>query len=932
MTGRDAELAALRAAVARPPAVAFVEGEAGIGKTRLVSELAAGRPHVVTASCQPLPDPFPFGVLLDCLSQCGDRLRDPGPVTGALRDHLPELAAQLPPAPRPLGDPDAERHRMFRAIRELLCALGPTVLVIDDLHWADAHTRQVLRFVIANPPPELSVVATYRPEDLTDQAPLGHAFRVPPGVTRTHITLCPMGTGDVRALIDGMLGATLASDSFVDAVVHETAGIPYLVEETVRMLPDPERDVCSDEARHILDGIDVPVLVRETAQERMRSLPAAARSIAEAAAVLGVAESTGTLAAVAGGAGLEQMVTLVKSGVLVEHSPDQYGFRHPMAARAVRASLPGPWRNELHKRAVRVLSGLDRKPLARLAAHAKAVGMADEWLRYGELAADAAAEARDVPAAIDLLSEMISDRDVRPQDVNRLAAKLCGNALTGLHNPAVLTRVEGLLSDPRLAADVRGEVHLWFGLLLLRETGGPDRAKAEIAYAIDLLGDQPERIARGMAVLAVPYLSTTPISEQQAWLDRLEEVLGHVPSRTLRTAVLATTLGGRLLMGDPSTWQRAERLPSPAEVSEPDEIRHLARAHCNLADACTWIGHYQRARTCIRTGLTLAARVGAPYVTGTAEATAVRLDWLTGQWAGLDERIAELVRTYAHHPPLITELDLAGAWLATARGDWTRAERGFRAGMSPHATVPVQIAAAGGMTGLLLNRGDAAGAERHAERGVALIRGKGAWMWAGDVVPQTVDCYLADDRADAVQRLLTEMSDGLAGTDAPYAQAALTACQARLAAATGDHRAAATLYETAIDVHRKLGLSYRATQLAEHAARETPPDTTVLASLAESYDSLGATVDAARCRHGIRSIGVPTPSHRGRRGYGDQLSPREKDVARLVVSGHTNREIAQALFISRRTVEEYVAKVCRKLNASSRDDIRMDHLQTPGSR
>nr|WP_042185075.1 LuxR family transcriptional regulator [Kibdelosporangium sp. MJ126-NF4]CEL16498.1 large transcriptional regulator [Kibdelosporangium sp. MJ126-NF4]CTQ90450.1 large transcriptional regulator [Kibdelosporangium sp. MJ126-NF4] len=920
LIGRDAELAALRATIARPPAVAFVAGEAGIGKTRLVSELAAtGRGHVAMASCQPLPDPFPYGVLLDCLSQCGDRLRDPGAVTGALRDHLPELADRLPAAPRSLGDPEAERHRTFRAIRQLLRALGPTVLVLDDLHWADVRTRQVLRFLLADPPPELSVVATYRPEDLPELSPLGHAIRFPAGMARVQLTLSPLDAEGVRALIDGMLGAALASDQFVAAVLHETAGIPYLVEETVRALPDPERDVRVADARRVLAEIDVPVLVRETAQERLRSLPAAARSIAEAAAVLGVAESIDTLGAVAGGADVDQMVTLVTSSVLVEHSANHYAFRHPLAARAVRESLPGPWRNELHTRAVRVLSQLDRKPLARLAAHAKAVGMADEWLRYSELAADAAAEARDVPAAIDLLCEMIADRDVRPQDVNRLAAKLCGNALTGLHNPAVLTRVQDLLSDPRLASDVRGDVHLWFGLLLLRETGEGDRARAEIAHAIDLLGDRPERIARGMAVLAVPYLCTAPISEHQAWLDQVEDLLDHLPSRALRTAVLATTLGGRLLMGDPSTWQRAERLPSPAETTEPDEISHLARAHCNLADACTWIGHYQRARAFLRTGLTLAARIGAPYVIGTAEATAVRLDWLTGHWSGLDERIAELLRTYAHLPPLITELNLAAAWLATARGDWTQAERGFRTASGPHATIPVQIAAAGGTAGLLLGRGETAAAVKHAERGVTLIRGKGAWMWAGDVVPQAVDCYLADERAADAHRLVAEMTDGLTGTDAPYAQAALTACQARLAT----HHEARRLYQTAIDLHRKLGLAYRATQLAEQATHESPPDTTELASLAETYDSLGATVDAARCRHSIRSIGVPTPSHRGRRGYGDELSPREQDVARLVASGHTNREIAQALFISRRTVEEYVAKVCRKLKAASRNDIRI---------
>ncbi|WP_169749594.1 helix-turn-helix domain-containing protein, partial [Streptomyces exfoliatus] len=71
----------------------------------------------------------------------------------------------------------------------------------------------------------------------------------------------------------------------------------------------------------------------------------------------------------------------------------------------------------------------------------------------------------------------------------------------------------------------------------------------------------------------------------------------------------------------------------------------------------------------------------------------------------------------------------------------------------------------------------------------------------------------------------------------------------------------------------------------------------------------------------LRGEGVVTPSRRGRRGYGDQLSPREKEVARLVAIGHTNREIADVLFLSPRTIEQHVAKVLRKLNVASRADV-----------
>ncbi|GLW91163.1 ATP-binding protein [Actinokineospora globicatena] len=921
LVGRDAELAALLGAVRHPPSAVFVEGQAGVGKTRLVAEfVAAARAEdarVVLGSCQPMADPFPYGVLLDCLSQCGDHLGEPGPVTGALRDLLPELADRLPPAPRPLVDPEAERHRVFRAVRDLLCCLGPTVLVLEDLHWADEETRHVLRFVLANPPPGLSVVATYRREDLRTGAPLGRAFHVPHGVTGVNLVLRPFDTTQVRAMVDALVGSAVTSQRFAEVLAGETAGIPFVVEETVRALPDPVRDVRlgSAAARRVLAGIDVPVLVADAIMERMGALPPEARAVAEAVAVLGVPEPIDVLDAVAGKAAAEHVTTLVASGVLVEQKGNRYGFRHDIARRAVYAALPGPRRWDLHERAVAVLSTVDQPPLVRLAAHARAAGITGQWMRYSELAAEAAEDAKDVPAAVDLLSQVLADPAISAEDTNRLATTLCGYAMTGLPGGPVTARVEGLLSDPRLTPDVRGEVHLWFGLLLQREAGEVDRGAEEIARAIALLGDQPERAVRGMAAMAGPYLGTASVAEHQASLGRVEEIIEHLPTLALRTAMLATTLGGRLIVGDPSSWERIAQLPSPSDVHDPEEIHHLARAHCNVADACSWIGHYGRARTFLRTGIALAERVAASYVVGTAEATAVRLDWLSGRWTGLEQRIDRLVDAY-ENLLLTQDLNLTRGWLAAARGDWMRAQAAFEAATG---SFPVGISAAGGMAGMLLTRGEAAAAEDQVERGVALLRRKGAWVWSGDILPQAVDCYLANGHVDAAHQLVAEATTGLRGFDAPLAQAALTACHARLAS---DRDEADRLYREAIDQHRALGLPYRATQLAEQAEGDDLADPSVIDALVQSYDSLGATVDAARCRHRSRGIGVATPSRRGRRGYGSELSPREQDVARLLAGGHTNREIAQALFLSRRTVEEYVVKVRRKLNAPSRHDVR----------
>jgi DNA-binding NarL/FixJ family response regulator len=92
----------------------------------------------------------------------------------------------------------------------------------------------------------------------------------------------------------------------------------------------------------------------------------------------------------------------------------------------------------------------------------------------------------------------------------------------------------------------------------------------------------------------------------------------------------------------------------------------------------------------------------------------------------------------------------------------------------------------------------------------------------------------------------------------------------------------------------------------------------LLLSALESFAALGATWDAARVRRSLREHGVARPWRGGRRGYGNRLSPREEEVARLAARGQTNREIAEALVLSPRTVQDHLAKAMRKLGVESR--------------
>lgn len=137
---------------------------------------------------------------------------------------------------------------------------------------------------------------------------------------------------------------------------------------------------------------------------------------------------------------------------------------------------------------------------------------------------------------------------------------------------------------------------------------------------------------------------------------------------------------------------------------------------------------------------------------------------------------------------------------------------------------------------------------------------------------------------------------------------------------------AAAVYDQAAIRYQQLPMPYPASRARESAAlcRLAAGDRPAIAELtgvAEAYERLGATRDAGRCRHQLRAHGAWAPSQRGRRGYGRQLSPREREVARMLANGRANREIADELFLSPRTVEQHVAKVLRKLGVRSRTEI-----------
>ncbi|GLW90645.1 LuxR family transcriptional regulator [Actinokineospora globicatena] len=925
--GRSTELAELAGCVRRPPAVALLEGEAGVGKTRLVRELLrlpqiAAR-TVLVGACQPMRTPLPYGPVVDILRETGDLLAGVAdrlpPVTGALRPLLPELAPLLPPELE-RGDAAVERHRVFRAVRELLAAYGPILLVVEDLHWADEGTQDLLRFITSPPPPELSAVFSYRKEE--GAALPGSGYRLLADARNSLLRLRPLEPGPVAALAADLLGTAEVPEDFALALHHRTAGIPFVIEEVLREVRETGDTTAPRPT--VLDLVDIPDLLRDTMSDRLARLGPTVSAVVHAAAVLDMPATEHEIGTVAGLPARRVGSALIRAlGAAVLHETDtgRYALRHPLARQAAYICVPGPQRRRLHARAADLLAAAPDPPVVRLAHHHRRAGDLTNWVRKTLAAVDQATEVGDTALALHLLEDALVDDALPSRARNTLAVRLSRVALNAIAHSSTIERLGALLRDGTLGRTARGEVRLNLGRLLMNQAGRMELGQNEIEMAIHDLRDRPLLAARGMAALCVPSFGAHPVEFHLRWLGEALRVIEDARDQELVASVRANEVTALAQTGDPAMWAAVAELPVTARSSRVR--RQLSRAYNNLADASAWLGHYGAAREYLGFGGSLLVDADVPFLSMLATGTGLRLDVAAGRWEGLPAAAAALIDEAGEMAYLAADAWLALAWLSLARDDRELAARHLDdALVAAPENAPVSLAVAAGRVAIALARGDVAAAAVGAERAVGEARHKGNWVWAADLVPLATRAFVRSGRIADAADLVAEYTDGIEGRDAPLAVAGAELARGVLASARGYHEEAVTHYAAAADHYAALPHLHAAASAREAAARsaldlgDTAAATRYLTAATTAFADLGATRDEARCRQIARRFRRGTP--RGRKGYGDDLSPREREVVDLVAAGRTNRQIAQELYLSPRTVEHHVAKAMRKLGLTSR--------------
>ncbi|WP_236652090.1 helix-turn-helix transcriptional regulator [Streptacidiphilus neutrinimicus] len=929
--GRKRELDLLLAAIRHPPSVVMVQGEAGVGKSRLVHEALARLDgeglRVLSGSCHPLREPFPYGPVVGALRKVEAWLPDVGdvpPTVGALAPLLPDLAARLPQPPPLPDDPPGRRHQVVQAVRSLLTLIGPAVLILEDMHWADDATRDLLLQLARDLPEQLGLLLTYRAEDLPPgTAVLGAAYRQPPGTSGTTIRLGPLTRSDIDRLAVAALGAFTPQD--LGATLYERSeGLPLVAEEDLLTLCESGRHLDHGDLAAELRGAEVPRGLSEAVTERLDTLSSSGAAIVDAAAVLAVAADEELLAAVAAldrEQSHEGLTDALRASVLHETDSGAYVFRHTLAQQVAYTHISGPRRARLHRRAVEVLSARTPAPLVQIAHHTRAAGDREAWLRCAEEAADQATAMGDTGTASTLLRQILQSPGLPAEPRSRAALALARAAAFGVDFESSAAVLRRILADPQLTGPTLGEIRLGLGLLIVNHDGDAT-GFAELERAADELSALPERAARAMAALAIRERGAGA-ERAEEWLERAEQIVKDSPNEAVRAAVRATRLSLMAREGDPAVWPLLDALPRRSEDLEV--LRQTVRALHNVAESTIDLGYDAHATALLQESRALAGQVGNPGIERCCMVDLLWLDGAAGRWSGLEEQFAALTAAYPEFPPKAeSAMCLARIALAEGRSGLAKeladsaAEHALR-----HFEVNISLRAAAVQAEVLLRQGDAEGARVVVEPAVAVLREAGAWARPNSLITHAVLTLLACGDRGSAERLVDEFEANLAGRDSPAAQAELHYARGALLQESAP-LPAAERFQACRQLLAEMGRPYEAALATEAygcAVARTDPRAAEapLREALDVYTRLGAGAAVARGERRMTELGLEQPTRGGGRGYGNELSPREQQVAELLARGATNHDIAQTLFLSPRTVEKHVASVLKKLGTTRRN-------------
>ena len=923
-------------AVAGNGGLVLLAGEAGVGKTRLATEALQRLPLPVLASAGAEGGTAPYAPLADIL-RAFLSLHPAGLDT--VDGHRRQLARLLPD----LGDPasDGDRPAIVAAITAAFAALAdaePLAVFLDDLQWADDATLDFL--------PALAETAAAKPLLLlgayrSDELPRGHALRRVRSALRRarrldELTVEPLDAAETAELAAGILDAPV-SPTLGAALWDRTQGVPFFVEEIAAALAASGRLVAGRDGVGLRDDETVPLpdTVRDAVFARLDGVAAETNGALEVAATLGTVFELDVVDALGRRDGLEEAAA---RGVVVERSDGMAAFRHALTREAVYAEMTFLHRRDLHGQIADTLSARAAPP-ETIARHLLAAGRSHD--------------------AVPLLLE--AGASYCAMHAHRDAARLVRRALElwpwDDHDARRVDALAQLARCLHLSGDPAEAVALWREVVELRnaatDVGARAEAQRELANVLDLIGrgadalvahsaaaaafleagrDRDaarERFAAGhlLSVLGSPAEAAAAIRDAQELADAAGDeelrlnalaeegfVRGQLGDHEHGLAIVGEALAAALAGGFADAAADAYRINAAMLMAHGD----YAAAQATLEDAveyCAQSGDEGMRRFCTACLSYVLSR--------------------TGSW----DRAIELARTVrsGEAENAVTQSYAAIAWgsVEEARGHTRRARSLLAAaaaqaaqfGLPPGMTAKLELALA--RLDVLCGDSDAA-----AERSRRLLAEREAAGKAYNVhtpMLRWASALFADRGDDRETRACATLLVGTATRiPRPEHRAGAAAALGEVALAEGDAASAASYFSHALELLGETELPLERAEVELRAAQalaavdERDGAVECLVSAYRTARRLGAQPLAAEAARALEALGERVDERLGRAAAAQArpggLSRRELEVLRLVAVGRTNREIAQTLYLSPRTVDMHVRNTFSKLDCHTRTE------------